>query len=149
MNKFIQTLLIFVLIFVATDASAAEDISCEIKHNLHHGNTDIRSFYKLIMKNNSGIMMINGKVNDGREGYIISREIHFIYQKKSGNDYQFISNLIHKNPIDNIPDVLYKAHYPDFFIEKGKMLTFNISQDNNKNYIVSFVSTPLFYCNKK
>lgn len=109
-----------VLICGAPHVSAAEDIACEIKHNLHHDNTEIRSFYQLIMKNNSGVIMINGEVYQGRKEYIISREINFIYQRRSGNDYKLISSIIHKNPIDNIPDILFKAHYPNFFLKKIK-----------------------------
>lgn len=149
MNKIIYFLTAFVLMWGAPHANAAEEIACEIKHNLHHGNMEIRSFYQLIMKNSSGVMLINGEARDDQENYVISREIHFAYQKRSGNNYQLISGVIHKNPIDNMPEALFKAHYPSFFSDKGSTLTFNIKQDNNKNYIVSFVSTPLFYCNKK
>ncbi|WP_159867152.1 MULTISPECIES: hypothetical protein [unclassified Raoultella] len=135
------------LVCFSSGVYANDDINCEVNHSLYHDDFVIKAFYRFIISKGSGVILINGKINDGKTAYVISREIRFAYSKKSAIDYILINGIIHKNPLDNIPDVLLMKHYPTFFIENGNSLTFRIKRENKNDFIMSFVSTPFFYCN--
>lgn len=130
-------------------ASAKDNIACEAKHSLYHNDIEIKSTYKFVMDSGNGIILINGTSRTEGSRYTISREIHFKYKKQNGGVYYFTSNRIYKNPIDTLPKVLAEKHYPKFFIEANNNLTFIISPVNKLDYIITFVSTPLFYCSGK
>lgn len=130
-------------------ANTNNRISCEVKHSLYHADFAIKATYKFIMSDNAGVILINGSSHLGAEKYTISREIHFGYKRQSGDDFFLSSNVVHKNPLDTLPDSLSLKHYPGFFVHKNNRLTFSIKPVNETDYIISFVSTPLFYCNGK
>lgn len=141
--------LIFFLLFsgVLQNAYANEYVMCEAKHNLYHGNFSINAIYRFVMRDKSGVILINGSAHQGEERYTISREIRFLYNKQSGVDYHFSDSKIRKNPLDNIPEELAMRHYPKFFYQDNNSINFLITKTNGNDYIISFVSTPYFYCN--
>lgn len=145
--KLFSFLMLFLGCFQQANAETNDKIVCEAKHTLHHGKFVISSNYKFIMADNAGVILINGTSHLGPEQYVISREIHFIYKKQGSNSYLFTSDRIYKNPIDTMPDPVAAKHYPTFFMEKDNNLIFFIKPVNKTDYIISFISTPLFYCN--
>ena len=146
MNK-IHLWFILALSVKANYACASDAIFCEAKHTLHHGTTEIHATYRFILESSDGTILLNGTMVNEKEIFTISREIHFTYMKQHNEHYRSKSMLIHKNPIDNAPDELVGYHYPDFFIHEQKSLTFKIAKVNKTGLLISFISTPLFYCN--
>lgn len=135
------------LVFLGLMQNANAKFSCEVRHSLHHGDIEIISNYRFMMEEDVGVILINGTAKSGTQQYVISREVHFNYIRKNGDNYLFTSKKIHKNPIDTLPQTTAAKHYPLFFIEPENSLTFLINPVNKTDYIISFVSTPLFYCN--
>ncbi|MBZ9580691.1 hypothetical protein [Klebsiella quasivariicola] len=145
MNK--NKWLFFVIAFMGFLQAAHAKIVCEAKHTLYHDDFEIKATYRFVVSDDNGVILINGTSRSDRQQYTLSREVYFSYHKQSGNDYILSSNRIIKNPIDTLPETLALKHYPVFFIEKDNKLTFFIKHVNRTDYIISFVSTPLFYCN--
>ncbi|HBM3184818.1 TPA: hypothetical protein LVM22_001079 [Klebsiella oxytoca] len=127
---------------------ASEDISCDVYHSLYHDTVNIKATYRFIFKENSGIIMINGRIISGGNVYTLSRDIFFAYKDQGKGIYLLINKSVHKKPLDNTPDLAVSAHYPLFFTKSDKSMVFNIHAEG-KGYIMSFVDTPLFYCNRR
>lgn len=145
--KWLALLLIFMALSQEVNANANDNIVCEAKHSLLHDEFEIKAIYRFIMGDNVGVILINGTAHHGPDRYTISREVYFNYKKQSGNDYLLTSQRVYTNPIDTLPDLLAQQHYPSFFLVENKKLNFHINSVNKTDYIISFVSTPLFYCN--
>lgn len=127
---------------------ASEDISCDVYHSLYHDTTSIKATYHFIFKDGAGIIIINGKIISDSNVYTLSRDIFFAYNDQGKGNYLLINKSVQKKPLDNTPDLVVSAHYPVFFTKADKSVVFNI-QKEGKGYIMSFVNTPLFYCNTR
>ncbi|MCS3407309.1 hypothetical protein [Serratia sp. AKBS12] len=134
------------LLSVAMSSAMAEDIDCEVYHSLYHDSVRIKANYHLIMADGSGVFMLNGSIESDNKIYPLSRDVYFTYRRQGGNGYLFKNKAIQKKPLDNVPEQVFTAHYPAFFSEAEKNITFNFYKEK-KGYVISFVSTPLFYCN--
>lgn len=147
MTRSVFSAICMLLMFLPSGVYANDDVTCEVNHGLYHDDLVIKAFYRFILSKGTGVILINGKVNNDKAAYIISREVRFTYNKKSATDYFLINDIIHKNPLDNVPDFLLMKHYPSFFVENGNSLTFRIKRENKSDFIMSFVNAPFFYCN--
>lgn len=145
--KLLALLMIFTGLSSGVNAKDVGKIACEAKHTLYHDNFEIKATYRFVMGDNTGVILINGTAHYGADKYAISREVYYNYKKQSGNDYLLTSQRVYTNPIDTLPDLLAQHHYPSFFLTENKKLNFRINPVNQTDYIISFVSTPLFYCN--
>lgn len=145
--KWLALLFIFTGLPQEVNANTNDKIVCEAKHSLYHDQFEIKATYRFVMSDNTGVILINGTANLGPERYAISREVYFNYKKQSSDDYLLTSQRVYANPIDTLPELLAQQHYPSFFLKENKKLNFLINSVNQTDYIISFVSTPLFYCN--
>lgn len=145
--KWLAFLLIFTGLPQVVNANANDKIVCEVKHSLYHDQLEIKATYRFIMSDNTGVILINGTAHLDQKRYTISREVYFHYKKRSGDDYLLTSQRVYTNPIDTLPELLAQQHYPSFFLKENKKLNFYFKSVNQTDYIISFVSTPLFYCN--
>ncbi|MFS6933782.1 hypothetical protein [Klebsiella oxytoca] len=139
--------IIAMLLCFSPSVFSNDEFSCEVSHALYHDSFTIKASYRFILTNGNGILLVNGKVSDRKKHYIISREIRFVYSRETISDYLFTSDYIRKNPLDNVPNELLLSHYPSFFVKVGHSLVFHIERENKKDFIMSFVSVPFFYCN--
>lgn len=144
MNRYFSSVISILLLSLSLSVNANDDVVCDVNHSLFHDNFVIKALYRFILSKGTGVILINGKINNDKSAYIISREIRFSYCKRSVADYLLMNNIIRKNPLDNIPDALLMKHYPLFFVENDNSLTFRIKRENKNDFIMSFVSTPFF-----
>ncbi|MCW9445977.1 FidL-like protein [Klebsiella oxytoca] len=148
MNKIYSWFILpFILVINSNSVCANDAIFCEARHTLHHGAINIHAIYRFVLDSSDGTILLNGTIANEKENFTISREVQFTYIKQHNDNYRSKSKLINKNPIDNTPDELMRNHYPDFFINEEESLTFKIEKVNKTGLLISFISTPLFYCN--
>lgn len=146
-RKFLLILIVLFLSPWPTYGFAVNNVFCNVTHTLRSGDVKIKSSYHFAMNDGKGIIVHNGSIHTSNNTYPISREIHFTYKIHGQYGYIFSSDYVRKNPIDKTPDTLLQKHYPDFFIEKGETLFFRIHPIRVNSFIITYVNTPLFYCN--
>lgn len=136
----------WLIILILPGTTLAKNIECYTHHELFHGSDRLTALYHFSLKNEVGLVRINGEISEGGVKFIFSREIVFDYKQKEELLYS-VSTDVRTMPVDNVPDEILKKYHPPFFLKKGEKITFSIFPVN-KDYIISFVSTPLFYCNR-
>jgi hypothetical protein len=124
----------------------AQNYDCIISHTMARPEGELNSTWQVFIKDNSGIIKLDGVIHDKNKGNIfISRQIFFNVDKFSEQGYHFTSHRIKNNPADNISNDELAQYYPDFFVHEERMMMFTLIPEGN-NIIMSWATAPMFFC---
>lgn len=139
--------LILLLLPLLTSLSVyAQRYDCRISHTMITHEAELNSTWHVFIKNNSGIIKLDGILYNGKKNNsIISRQIFFSVETFGEQGYHFTSQRIKKNPAENITSEDIAKYFPDFFIDENKKTMFTITS-TGKGYIMSWATDPMFFC---
>lgn len=142
----ILSITIYVFILHKKSRPRSEAISCQSQHTLIHSDFKLHANYAFTFGENQGELNISGTITDGKKHVQISRSIYFSYTQMN-NNYILQSQHIEHLSADNSQNSDINHHFPSFFYEPGKSITFKIMNDNHNNKIIYLYNMPVYYCN--
>jgi IS4 transposase len=111
----------------------------------HDARMDASYFFHL--KNNAGVLKVDGIFKTGNHAEHISREINFSYNQ-ANSVYTMTNTKLIKYPIENVDAKKMAEHYPEFFLKEGATITLQFIPFDKHSYNVTFNHSLLFYCYK-
>jgi hypothetical protein len=84
----------------------------------------------------------------GAQSFRLSRQIHFDYQR-AAKDFTLASTQVEVFSSDRGQQGQVEEHWPTFFIQPGRQLTFNVQIDRYGRTVASLGDNPIFYCSQQ
>ncbi|HBV8970897.1 TPA: hypothetical protein ACGRM4_005207 [Klebsiella oxytoca] len=151
-NRYLTSFIFFVIALVFLNAGIyyhfnkkIQNLNCVSENLMKHGDIVIKAHYTFAVKEGTGIIKVNGVAKSAGKSFILNRQIFFTYEVLH-SEYLLTSKKI--IPFSNDRWLLSGVgiHYTKFFSEENQPLVLNIQKDQDDNFVISFNSTPTFYC---
>lgn len=122
-------------------------IVCQSRHTLIHDDFRLDSNIGFTIGNHKGELTIYGIAEENGRRSQISRVINFTYVNHD-DIYVLKNQYVEHLSTDSSSDSNADDHFPAFFYEPGKEITFKIEYDEYHNPVIYLHSMPTFYCKK-
>ncbi|WP_434638748.1 FidL-like protein [Klebsiella sp. I138] len=155
MNKKIKYVFVavFLLVTLAVIFSILQKRSSEVfsdtctsvfsMENLSSSFTSSVDTMIVFRRDKSAYIAFSGQLNADNRTMILSRDIHFHYEKDSRNVYQMNHISTVKHAADNTSDAIMDALF--FSISKEKVRYMTVDRINNA-YVIGNLHSPVFMC---